>query len=55
MLFSYFSKARKAVKRTSEVEFSYIELTIKKNARHTTCQAFLIIMRNTELTSVQHH
>jgi len=29
MLFSCFSKAREAVKRTSEVEFSYIELTFK--------------------------
>jgi hypothetical protein len=28
-IFSCFSKAREAVKRTSEVEFSYIELTFK--------------------------
>jgi len=27
-IFSCFSKAREAVKRTSEVEFSYIELTL---------------------------
>ena len=29
LIFSYFSEARKAVKRTPEVKFSYTELALK--------------------------
>ena len=35
LIFSCFSEARKAVKRTPEVKFSYTELTFRNNGRKT--------------------